>query len=275
MSENAEQPSSAKIAIDWFDARLSAAVEVIDDEMDKYRISEALMAVYKLFWDEFSSWYLEMVKPAYQQPIDVQTYNATLKFFEKLTLMLHPFMPFITEEVWQSVADRKPGESIMVARMPKAENKNEKLAADFETVKNIIAGVRSVRLERNIPNKETVVLNIVSGNQDDAYNAVIIKMCNLESFERAEKNATAASFMVGTTEYAIPLGGMINVEEEIKKMEGEIKYLQGFLNSVMKKLSNEKFVANAKLEIVENERKKQVDAESKINILRESISKLK
>jgi len=275
VSENAIQPDSAKIAIKWFDARLSAAIEVIDDELDKYRISEALMAVYKLFWDEFSSWYLEMVKPAYQQPIDSLTYNATLAFFEKLTLMLHPFMPFITEEVWQSVADRKSGESIMVTRMPKADNKNDKLASDFEIIKNIIAGVRSVRLERNIPNKETVVLNIVSGAHADVYNAVIIKMCNLESIERAEKNATAASFMVGTTEYAVPLGGMINVEEEIAKMEVEIKYLQGFLNSVMKKLGNEKFVANAKPEVVENERKKQADAESKIKTLCESISKLK
>ena len=275
VSESVAQPDSAKIAIEWFDARLSAAIAVIDDEMDKYRISEALMAVYKLFWDEFSSWYLEMVKPAYQQPIDIKTYNATLAFFEKLTLMLHPFMPFITEEVWQSVADRKPCESIMVARMPKVENKNERLAADFENIKATIAGVRSVRLERNIPNKETVVLNIVSGDHDDTYNSVIIKMCNLESIERAEKIATAASFMVGTTEYAVPLGGMINVEEEINKMEIEIKYLKGFLNSVMKKLSNEKFVANAKPEVVENERKKQADAESKINILRESLNKLK
>jgi valyl-tRNA synthetase len=275
VSESVEQPDSAKIAIDWFDARLSAAIELIDDEFDKYRISEALMAVYKLFWDEFSSWYLEMVKPAYQQPIDALTFNATLAFFEKLTLMLHPFMPFITEEVWQSIADRKPGESIMVTQMPKTDNKNDKLASDFEAIKSIIAGVRSVRLERNIPNKDSIILNIVSGDHNDAYNAVIIKMCNLESIEPAEKSATAASFMVGTTEYAVPLGGMINVEEEIKKMEVEIGYLQGFLNSVMKKLSNEKFVANAKPEVVENERKKQADAESKINTLRESIRKLK
>ena len=274
VSDSIAQPDSAKIAIDWFDARLSAAIETIDDELDKYRISEALMNVYKLFWDEFSSWYLEMIKPAYQQPIDATTYNATLAFFEKLTLILHPFMPFITEEVWQSVADRKPGESIMVAQMPKADNKNDKIASDFEDIKIIVAGVRSVRLERNIANKDALVMNVVSGDHNDAYNAVIMKMCNLESLGRAEKDSMAASFMVGTTEYAIPLGGAINVEEEIKKMEVEIKYLQGFLNSVMKKLSNEKFVANAKPEVVENERKKQADAESKINTLRESISKL-
>ena len=275
VSENVAQPDSAKIAISWFDARLSEAIETLDDELDKYRISEALMTVYKLFWDEFSSWYLEMIKPAYQQPIDARTYKSTLGFFEKLTLMLHPFMPFITEEVWQSVAERKPGESIMVAQMPKAENKNEKIVSDFEIIKSIVAGVRSIRLERNIPNKESLVLNVVSGEHCDSYNAVIIKMCNLESVMPADKDAAAASFMVGTAEYAVPLGGAINVEEEIKKMEEEIKYLQGFLNSVMIKLGNEKFVANAKPEVVENERKKQADAESKIKTLREGLSKLK
>ena len=275
VSDSVAQPESAKIAIEWFGARLSEAIEALDDELDKYRISEALMTVYKLFWDEFSSWYLEMVKPAYQQPIDAKTYKSTLDFFEKLTLLLHPFMPFITEEVWQSVAERKSGESIMVSMMPKPENKNSKLVSDFEVVKSIVAGVRSVRLERNIPNKETLVLNVVSGDHNNAYNAVIIKMCNLEGVESADKEATAASFMVGTTEYAVPLGGTIDVEEEIKKMEEEIKYLEGFLNSVMKKLGNEKFVANAKPEVVENERKKYADAESKINTLRESINKLK
>ena len=275
VSDGIVQPDSAKIAIEWFDARLSAAIETIDDEFDKYRISEALMAVYKLFWDEFSSWYLEMVKPAYQQPIDAKTYKSTLGFFEKLMLMLHPFMPFITEELWQSIVDCKPGESIMAAMMPEADNKNEKLVTDFETVKSVVAGVRSVRLERNIPSKDALALQIVSGDHDDAYNPVILKMCNLESIERAEKDATAASFMVGTTEYAVPLGSTINIEEEIEKMETEIKYLEGFLNSVMKKLGNEKFVANANPEVVANERKKQADAESKINTLRESIIKLK
>ena len=274
VSDGVAQPDSAKIAIEWFDARLSAAIEALDDELNKYRISEALMNVYKLFWDEFSSWYLEMVKPAYQQPIDAATYKSTLGFFEKLMLMLHPFMPFITEEVWQSIADRQSGESIMAALMPEAKSKNDKLVSDFETVKLVVAGIRSVRLERNIPNKDALKLNIVSGEHNTAYNAVIAKMCNLENIESAESDATAASFMVGTAEYAVPLGGAIDIEEEIKKMETEIVYLQGFLNSVMKKLGNEKFVANAKPEVVENERKKQADAESKINTLRESINKL-
>ena len=270
-----EQPESSKIAIDWFNAQLSATIDELNDDFDKYRLSEALMTVYKLFWDEFSSWYLELVKPAYQQPIDAATYAATLAFFEKLTLLLHPFMPFITEEIWQALADRQSGESVMVAQMPTADYKNADLLRDFELVKELIAGVRSVRLERNIPNKDALTLRIASGEHNDAYNSVIAKLCNLEAIERGDKDATSASFMVRTTEYAVPLGNMINADEEIAKMETEIGYLQGFLKSVMVKLSNERFVANAKPEVVENERKKQADAESKIQTLQESIQQLK
>ena len=270
-----EQPESSKIAIDWFNAQLSATIDELNDDFDKYRLSEALMTVYKLFWDEFSSWYLELVKPAYQQPIDAATYAATLAFFEKLTLLLHPFMPFITEEIWQALADRQSGESVMVAQMPTADYKNSDLLRDFELVKELIAGVRSVRLERNIPNKDALTLRIASGEHNDAYNSVIAKLCNLEAIERGDKDATSASFMVRTTEYAVPLGNMINADEEIAKMEAEIGYLQGFLKSVMVKLSNERFVANAKPEVVENERKKQADAESKIQTLQESIQQLK
>ena len=270
-----EQPESSKIAIDWFNAQLSATIDELNDDFDKYRLSEALMTVYKLFWDEFSSWYLELVKPAYQQPIDAATYAATLAFFEKLTLLLHPFMPFITEEIWQALADRQSGESVMVAQMPTADYKNADLLRDFELVKELIAGVRSVRLERNIPNKDALTLRIASGEHNDAYNSVIAKLCNLEAIERGDKDATSASFMVRTTEYAVPLGNMINADEEIAKMEAEIGYLQGFLKSVMVKLSNERFVANAKPEVVENERKKQADAESKIQTLQESIQQLK
>ena len=270
-----EQPESSKIAIDWFNAQLSATIDELNDDFDKYRLSEALMTVYKLFWDEFSSWYLELVKPAYQQPIDAATYAATLAFFEKLTLLLHPFMPFITEEIWQALADRQSGESVMVAQMPTADYKNADLLRDFELVKELIAGVRSVRLERNIPNKDALILRIASGEHNDAYNSVIAKLCNLEAIERGDKDATSASFMVRTTEYAVPLGNMINADEEIAKMEAEISYLQGFLKSVMVKLSNERFVANAKPEVVENERKKQADAESKIQTLQESIQQLK
>lgn len=275
VSEDVLQPTSARMAIEWFDMRLSNAIEQIEHELGKYRISEALMTAYKLFWDEFSSWYLEMVKPPYQQPIDTETYHSTLDFFDKLMRVLHPFMPFITEEVWQSVFERKQGESIMVAQMPRAEKKNNEIVTSFEKVKQITASIRSVRLEHNIPNKEKLCLNIISGEHHDIYDEVIVKMCNLEKIEKAEKDNTAAAFMVDTTEYAIPLGDTVNVEEEIKKMENEAKRLEGFLNSVMKKLNNEKFVANAKPEIVDNERNKKADAENKLKILRESITKLK
>ena len=270
-----EQPMSAKIAIEWFDSRLSAAIAEIDNDFSKYRISEALMTVYRLFWDDFSSWYLEMVKPAYQQPIDNKTLEATVSFFEKLVLLLHPFMPFITEEVWHSLRERKEGESIMVTRMPGCKPADNKLIADFEVVKEIVAGVRTVRLERNIPNKETLNLVVCKGDYDAAYTPVIAKMCNLSGVAHGDKDATSASFMVRTTEFAVPLGNMINADEEVEKMEAEIKYLEGFLASVMKKLGNEKFVANAKPEVVENERKKKADAESKIKTLRESIERLR
>ncbi len=270
-----EQPESSKLAVEWFDGQLNKTLLEIDDLFSKYRLSEALMAVYKLFWDEFSSWYLEMIKPGYQQPIDRTTYQATLGFFDSLLKALHPYMPFITEELWQALEDRKPGESIMISRMAQPKAPCEQLIADFEKAKEIIAGIRSVRLQKNIPNKEQLSLQIV-GEHDAKFDAVISKLGNLEAIEKTTgKAAGSSSFLVGTTEYAIPLGKLINVEEEISKMQAEITYYEGFLNSVMKKLGNEKFVANAKPEIVEAERKKKADAESKIASLKESIEALK
>ena len=275
VSDAAEQPEASKIAIDWMEAKLCATIVELEDDFSRYRISEALMTAYKLFRDEFSAWYLEAVKPAYGQPIDAKTYRSTISLFEKLMLTLHPFMPFITEEVWQALADRQPGESIMVTQLPRLEQTNDRLTADFEVVKSIVAGVRSIRLERNIPNKESLTLQVVTGDHNEAYNPVIMKMCNVDTIVRAPKDATAASFMVGTTEYAVPLGNTIDVAEEIQKMEAEIDYLEGFLRSVMKKLGNEKFVANAKPEVVAVERKKRADAESKLALLRENVAKLK
>ena len=275
VSDAAEQPNAARIAIDWMEAKFCATIVELEDDFSRYRISEALMTAYKLFRDEFSAWYLEAVKPAYGQPIDARTYRSTISLFEKLMLTLHPFMPFITEEVWQALADRQPGESIMVTQLPRPEQTNDLLTADFEVVKNIVAGVRSIRLERNIPNKESLTLQVVTGDHNEAYNPVIMKMCNVDTIVRAPKDATAASFMVGTTEYAVPLGNTIDVAEEIQKMEAEIDYLEGFLRSVMKKLGNEKFVANAKPEVVAVERKKRADAESKLALLRENVAKLK
>lgn len=269
-----EQPESAKIAIDWFENILAKTVAELDDSFGKYRLSEALMAVYKLFWDEFSSWYLEMVKPAYQKPIDAKTYQATLGFFDSLLRLLHPFMPFITEELWHALSDRKEGESIMVSDMPKEAVFDNELTDKFEKVKEIIAGIRTIRLQKNIPNKEELSLEVVGAYKTD-FDSVISKMGNLATIKTVnEKDLASASFLVGTTEFSVPLGSNIDVEAELKKLNEELIYLEGFLKSVANKLSNERFVANAKAEIVENERKKQADAESKIKTIRESIANL-
>ena len=270
-----EQPEYTKIAVKWFDAVLNKTLAEVDDLFGKFRLSEALMAVYKLFWDEFSSWYLEMVKPAYGQPIDRATYEATLGFFDTLLRLLHPFMPFITEELWQHIAERKDGESIMTAQLPKAGEIDEATIAAVNTAKEIIAGVRTVRLQKNIPNKEALELQQVATAEVPVL-PIVMKLANLSAVNNVtEKDATAASFLVGTTEYAVPLGNNINVEEELKKLEADLKYNEGFLQSVLKKLSNEKFVNNAPAKVIEMERKKQADAEAKIATLKESIAALK
>ena len=273
-----EQPKSAEIAVKWFDAKLKEVNEEMQKQFKDYRISEALMTVYKLFWDEFSSWYLEMVKPAYGQPIDKQSYEATLKFFDALLKMLHPFMPFITEELWQHIYDRKDGESIMREKLeipaPTAEEK--KLAADIENVKQIIAGVRTVRNQKNIAQKEQLTLQVVGKNDFEAYNDVTLKMANLDKIEViAEKSADASSFMVGTDEFAIPLGDLIDVAAEIEKAEAQLKHLEGFLMGVRKKLSNENFVAHAPEKVVALERKKESDSVEKIAALKATIEELR
>ena len=268
------QPESARLAVEWFEAQLGKTLLEIEDLFEKYRLSEALMAVYKLFWDEFSAWYLEMAKPVYLQPIDCTTYDATLGFFDTLLKVLHPFMPFITEELWQALEERKDCESIMIQLQPKAGEVNEVLISNVEYAKEIIAGIRAVRLQKNIPNKEHLNLQVIGGHNIET-NAIIIKLGNLESIQPVtEKAPGSISFLVGTTEFAIPMGSLINVKEEIEKMEADILYYQGFLASVAKKLSNERFVANAKPEVVDAERKKQADAESKIASLKEGIASL-
>ena len=277
-----EQSETGKIATDWFEAKLRQTNAEVDDLFKKYRISEALMAVYKLFWDEFSSWYLEMVKPAYidgeAQPIDQQTYDKTLKFFEMLLKMLHPFMPFITEELWQHLCDRQDGDSIMRDKLeiPAPTDEDNKLAAQMETVKQIISGVRMVRSSKNIAPKEKLELQVINQNDYVAFYSTIIKMANLSFINLVlEKDATASSFMVGTDEFAVPLGNMIDVEAEIAKMEAQLQHLEGFLAGVKKKLSNERFVANAPEAVVALERKKQSDSEEKIAALKESIEALR
>ena len=273
-----EQPEACAIAAKWFEAKLKQTNAEVDDLFSKYRLSEALMAVYKLFRDEFSSWYLEMVKPAYGSPIDTKTYEQTLAFFETLLKMLHPFMPFITEELWQHIYDRKDGESIMRAQLdlaaPSADD--DALAAAIENVKLIVSGVRTVRNQKNIPNKDALTLQVVGKNDFEAYTSVITKMANLSAINVvAEKDPTASAFMVGTDEFAVPLGDLIDVAAEIEKQEAQLKHLEGFLAGVKKKLANEKFVAHAPEAVVAMERKKQSDSEEKIAALKESLAALK
>ena len=280
VDDSIEQPVHAKLAVDWFYNVMALATAEMEDLFAKYRLSEALMLVYKLFWDEFSSWYLEMVKPAYGQPIDRKTYEATLHLFDVLLRQLHPFMPFITEELWQHLADRKPGESIMMAPVEQFKDTDvkaaEELCKTFDQLKEVIAGIRTIRLQKNIAQKEALELLVLGENSGlAAFDSVINKMANLTGMTVVDKKPeSAASFMVGTTEYFVPLGNLIDVEEELKKLEAELKYQEGFLQSVLKKLSNEKFVSKAPANVIEMERKKQADAESKIASLKERIAAL-
>ncbi|MCL1937914.1 MAG: valine--tRNA ligase [Candidatus Azobacteroides sp.] len=274
-----EQPESAQIAIRWFEAQLAKAIGNMDDSFGKYRISEALMEAYKLFWDEFSSWYLEIVKPDFEQPIDQKTYESTLQFFDALLRLLHPFMPFITEELWQNLEDRNEGESIMIAPLPVARYEYnsmeaEKWILDFETVKEIISNIRAIRLQKNIPAKEALKLQIL-GHCEPVYFPVISRMAKLSEIETTrEKSPGAVSFLVKTEEFAVPLENNLQVEEELLRMQQELNYQRGFLDSVKKKLDNENFVSKAPAKIIEMEKKKQTDAESKIRLLEENIAAL-
>ena len=282
------QPESSKKAIEWFDAQVKASCAEIEDLYSKYRLSEALMAAFKLFTDEFSGWYLEMIKPAYQQPIDKATYEATLRFFDVLMKVIHPFMPFITEEIWQHVNEEREAwnvergatgvKSIMTEslKLDAPSEEEKKLLADAERMKQIVAGVRAIRNQKNIAPKEPLALEVVGKNPVEALEGLIVKMANLSALTVVgEKGDGSSAFMVETTEFAVPLGNLIDTEAEIQKMEAELKHLEGFLMGVKKKLSNERFVANAPAQVVELERKKQSDAETKIAALKESIEKLK
>ena len=276
VSDEAAVPEASVLAMRWFEAKQSAVAAEVADLFSKYRLSEALMAVYKLFWDEFSAWYLEMIKPAYGQPVSREVYDRTIGFFDNLLHLLHPFMPFITEELWQHIAERREGESLMVSPMGAPLPADEALLRQFEAVKEVISNVRAIRLQKNIAQKETLELQVVGQNPIEPFNAVLVKMCNLSAISVVEAKADgAAAFMVGTTEYAVPLGNLIDVEAEIARMEAELKHKEGFLQGVLKKLSNEKFVAHAPAAVIELERKKQADAESIIKSLKESIAALK
>ncbi len=277
VDKTAAQPETARWAVEWFNAKLRQSAAEIADLYSKYRLSEALMEVYHLFWDEFSSWFLEMVKPAYGSPIDVTTYEAVLEAFNHLLHLLHPFMPFITEELWQHLAERKEGESIMVSPQTIAlpAEGDDAILAQIEMMKNVVAGVRAIRNTKNISPREVLDLQVIAANPIAALDSLVVKMANVNGVVVVEaKGEGVSSFMVGTTEYAVPLGGLIDVEAEIAKAEAELKHLEGFLNGVKKKLSNERFVNNAPAAVVELERKKQSDAESKIATLKETIASL-
>lgn len=274
-----EQPEAARKACEWFDAKLAQVGYGLQEQFKQYRLSEALMLVYKLFWDEFSAWYLELVKPAYGQPIDAVTYAKTISYFDILLKMLHPFMPFITEALWQSITERKGGESIMFETLPVyTEPSAETLTVvnNFELAKEVVAGIRTVRAQKQMSPKVAVELDAVGQNPVASLSAVIVKLANVSDIKVVEaKSGICASFLVGTTEYAVPLGDSVDVEEELKKLEADLKYNEGFLQSVLKKLSNEKFVNGAPAAVVANERKKQADAESKIATIKEAIAALR
>ncbi|WP_027470203.1 valine--tRNA ligase [Saccharicrinis fermentans] len=278
VDESLDQPESAAKGIEWFTHKLNQTITLVNDHFDKFRISDALMSVYTLFRDDFSSWYLEIVKPGYQQPIDSCTYQATIENFDKILRLLHPFMPFISEEIWQLLDDRNEGESVMVADMPKPDKVDEELLASFELTQEAIGGVRNIRKQKNIPHKDSIALSILdnTGSYDKTFDAVLAKLANAEDITFVNQKVNGAlSFMVKANEYFIPMGDLIDVKAEIERLEADLKYNKGFLISVTKKLSNERFVNNAPEKVVAIEKQKQADAEAKIKALEESIANLK
>ena len=277
VDESLAQSENNRLSVEWFKQTLSKAIAEINDLFSSYRISEAFMRIYKLFWDDFSGWYLEMVKPAYQQPTDKATMESTKYYFDQLMRLIHPFMPFVTEEIWQDLAPRAEGESIMYAPMPEAEQGDEKLLARFELATEVITGIRNVRKQKNIAQKQELELNVIADeNYPAEYAPVIAKMCNLSQINLIEeKDPTADAFIVKTTQYFVPMGEMIDKDAELKKLSDELTYLEGFLSSVMKKLSNERFVNSAPEKVVANEKAKKADAEAKIAAIKERMEALK
>ena len=277
VDESLAQSENNRLSVEWFKHTLSKAIAEINDLFSSYRISEAFMRIYKLFWDDFSGWYLEMVKPAYQQPTDKATMESTKYYFDQLMRLIHPFMPFVTEEIWQDLAPRAEGESIMYAPMPKAEEVDEKLLSRFELATEVITGIRNVRKQKNIAQKQELELNVIADeNYPAEYAPVIAKMCNLNQINLIEeKDPTADAFIVKTTQYFVPMGEMIDKDAELKKLADELTYLEGFLSSVMKKLSNERFVNSAPEKVVANEKAKKADAEAKIAAIKERMEALK
>jgi valyl-tRNA synthetase len=277
VDEAMEQSENNRLSVEWFRNTLSKAIAEINELFESYRISEAFMRIYKLFWDDFSGWYLEMVKPAYQQPADKVTMEATRHYFDMLMRLVHPFMPFVTEEIWQDLAERKEGESICVAQMPKAGEADEKALARFALAQEVVSAVRNIRKQKNIAQKNALTLNVIADeNYPAEFEAVIVKMGNIKEVATVvEKDPTAAAFIVKTTQYFVPMEGNIDKEAELKKLGDDLTYYEGFLSSVMKKLSNERFVSSAPEKVVANERAKKADAEAKIAAIKERLEQLK
>lgn len=274
VSNDASTPEAAELAAKWFEAKLSASIEEVNDLFSKFRISEALKIIYSLFWDDFSSWYLEMAKPAYGQPVDAKTYKTTLGFFDSLLRLLHPFMPFITEELWQHLEERREGESIMYAQIPQASETGSEIINIMSHAQEVVNGLRNIRAEKNIPNREQISVNVI-GNWDNRENAIIIKLANVSDIrQNTEKDPASASFIAGSVEINVPLDGNIDTEAELERLNKDLEYSRGFLASVQKKLSNERFVANAPAQVVESERKKLADAHAKIESLTKAIEAL-
>ena len=275
-SGKTEQPESARLAIEWYRSRFMATLEYIDEQFEQYRLSDALTAIYKLIWEDFSSWFLEMIKPDFGQPIDSKTLASAISFFEGNLKLLHPFMPFITEEIWQHFRERSTGEALVISEYPVQEGYDAMLLKNFDRVKEVVSAVRNLRKEKNISFKESLELFVVEKEAIDvSFDGVIQKLVNVSGVERvAEKVDKALSFRVGANEYFIPFLESIDVEEEKKKLEKELEYNKGFLASVQKKLSNERFVSNAPKKVIENERKKEADALAKIEVIEQSLRSL-
>ncbi len=274
VDKSIQQPMYAALSVTWFRARFNEALTTINEHYDKYRLSDALMAAYKLVWDDFCSWFLEMIKPAYQQPIDAQTYKAAVALFSDIMQVLHPFMPFITEEIWH-ILHGETAQSIMISNMPEPQKFDVKILTHFTYTLEIVTSIRSIRKDKNIPLKDKLDLFIRKPNKEIPnllFDSLIEKLCNLSPIRYVNENvAGAASFLIKGNEFYIPLGDKIDTEAEIEKLNQELKYAQGFLSSVMGKLSNERFVANAKSEVVDVERRKMADAELKIKTIEEQI----
>jgi valyl-tRNA synthetase len=272
-----DQPEASKIAVEWYQSKFQYALAEIEDHYSKYRLSDALMGIYKLVWDDFCSWLLEMIKPEYQQPIDSKTFKSVIEIFESNLKILHPFMPFLTEEIWHCIAERTPEEALIVAKYPKVKSFDAQLISDFEMVKEVISGIRTIRKDKNISFKDSIELSVINNESlSERYNSVIAKMGNISKMDAVSDAVNGAlSFRVNANEYFIPISGAINVEEEIKKLKDELHYTQGFLKSVQSKLSNERFVNNAPEQVLQNERNKEADALAKIETITASLANLK